>query len=75
MNTIAIMSVIMTDKELYNPDEFTLDDIKMYHYEVMEAGKHIWMAFYLENGKIGHLNIFLKNGKIETRYEEWDEIV
>ena len=67
--------MIMKDKEIYNPDEFTLDNIKMYHYEVMDSGKHTWMAFYFENGKIGHLNIFLKNGKIETRYEEWNEIV
>ena len=64
----------MEDKEIYNPDEFTLDNIKMYHYEVMSPD-HKCMAFYFENGKIGHLNIFLKNGKIETRYEEWDEIV
>jgi hypothetical protein len=68
------MNVIMKDKEIYNSDEFTLDNIKMYHYEVMSP-EHKWMAFYFENGKIGHLNIFLKNGKIETRYEEWDEIV
>jgi hypothetical protein len=26
----------MTDKELYNPDEFLLDNIKEYHYEVMD---------------------------------------
>jgi len=61
----------MTDKELYNPDEFLLDDIKSYHYEVMEEGRHVWMAFYLENGSIGHLNIFLNDGRIQTRYEEW----
>jgi hypothetical protein len=62
----------MTDKELYNPDEFLLDDIKAYHYEVMDEGNHVWMAFYFENHKTGHLNIFLKDGKINTRYEEWD---
>jgi hypothetical protein len=28
----------MTDKELYNPDEFLLDNIKEYHYEVMDEG-------------------------------------
>jgi hypothetical protein len=57
---------------LVNPDEFLLDDIKSYHYEVMDEGEHVWMAFYFENGKSGHLNIFLNNGKINTRYEEWD---
>jgi hypothetical protein len=60
--------------ELENPDEFMIDDIKKYHYEVMDDGNHVWMAFYFEN-KIGHLNIFLKDGKIQTRYEEWPEDV
>jgi len=63
----------MKDKLLYNPDEFLLDDIKSYHYEVMDPGKHTWMAFYLENGRIGHLNIFIRDGKLETCYEEWDD--
>jgi hypothetical protein len=26
----------------------------------------------MEDGRIGHLNIFLKDGKLETRYEEWE---
>tara|TARA_R110000868_G_scaffold10326_1_gene50910 strand:- start:1521 stop:1709 length:189 start_codon:yes stop_codon:yes gene_type:complete len=60
----------MTDKELYNPDEFCLDNVKMYHYEQMSEN-HKWMAFYMEDGSIGHLNIFLNDGRIETRYEEW----
>ena len=63
------------DKELYNPDEFIVNDIKMLHYEIMEPDKHVWMAFYLENGRIGHLNIFSDCGKIQTRYEEWNEMV
>jgi len=64
----------MNDKLLTNPDEFLLDNVKAYHYEVMEEGKHVWMSFDLENGNMGHLNIFLKDGRIQTRYEEWDEI-
>ena len=63
----------MGDKEIYNPDEFVLKDIKMVHYEVMDKGNHTWCAFYFKNGNIGHLNIFLKDGKIHTRYEEFDE--
>ena len=63
----------MTDKELYNPDEFLLDDIKDYHYEVMDEGHHVWMAFYFANGSTGHLNIFLNDGRIQTRYEEWND--
>ena len=61
----------MPDKLEYNPDEFCLDNVKMYHYEEMSP-EHKWMAFYMENGIIGHLNIFLKDGRIETRYEEWE---
>ena len=64
--------ILIMDKELYNPDEFLLDNIKSFHYEVMDPEQHIWAAFYME-GKIGHLNIFLKDGKIQTRYEEWVE--
>lgn len=60
-------------KELINPDEFLLDNIKSFHYEVMDEGEHVWMAFYMEDGTTGHLNIFRNNGKINTRYEEWDD--
>ena len=63
---------MIEDKELYNPDEFIVNDIKSFNYEVMDKN-HIWAAFYLENGRIGHLNIFSNGGKLETRYEEWDK--
>ena len=63
----------MTDKELYDPDEFLLDNIKSFHYEVMDEGEHVWMAFYMEDGRTGHLNIFRNCGKIKTRYEEWND--
>jgi len=63
----------VTDKELYNPDEFCLDDIQMYHYEEMSP-EHKWMSFYMKDGRIGHLNIFLKDGRIQTRYEEWNDL-
>lgn len=55
---------------LVSPDEFLLHNIKSYHYEVMDDGKHVWMAFHMEDGTIGHLNIFLNDSKIQTRYEE-----
>lgn len=58
---------------LVNPDEFLLDNIKGFHYEVMDEGEHVWMAFYMEDGTTGHLNIYRNNGKINTRYEEWSE--
>ncbi len=61
------------DIEKYNPDEFIVNDIKMFHYEVMDKN-HIWAAFYLQNGRTGHLNIFSNGGKLETRYEEWGKL-
>ena len=61
------------DIEKYNPDEFIVNDIKSFNYEVMDKN-HIWAAFYLENGRIGHLNIFSNGGKLESRYEEWNKI-
>jgi hypothetical protein len=62
------------DIELYNPDKILIENIKSFNYEVMEPGKHIWAAFYLENGRTGHLNIFSNGGKLETRYEEWGKL-
>ena len=59
--------------ELYNMDELVLKGVDMVHYEVMDEGEHVWLAFYLKNRKIGHLNIFNNCGKINTRYEEFDE--
>ena len=61
------------DIELYNPDEFIVNDIKMFHWEVMDPGKHVWAALYLDYGRIGHLNIFSDCGKLSVRYEEWDK--
>jgi hypothetical protein len=61
------------DKLLHNPDEFLLDDIKMFHYEEMDLQKTFVVSFYMEDGRIGHLNIYLKDGKLETRYEEWSD--
>jgi hypothetical protein len=60
-------------KMLINPDEFLLDNVKGFHYEVMEEGEHVWCAFYMEDGTTGHLNIFRNCGKIQTRYEEWKD--
>jgi hypothetical protein len=59
------------DIEKYNPDEFIVNDIKSFNYEVMDKN-HIWARFSLQNGRTGHLNIFSDGGKISTRYEEWD---
>jgi len=57
---------------LIDPDEFLLNNVNSYHYEVMDEGQHIWMGFYMSDGKIGHLNMFINDGRIKVRYEEFD---
>jgi hypothetical protein len=56
MNTTPKMSVIMTDKELYNPDEFVLENVKMVHWENMDTDVY-WCGIYLNDGRIFHLHI------------------
>jgi hypothetical protein len=36
----------------------------------MEVTEHN-ITFYVENSDTGHLNIFVKYGKIQTHYEQW----
>ena len=56
-----------------NPDEIVLEDVKMFHYEVMEQGKAVWLGIYLNNGKMYHMNIGGDNVWVnysdETDYE------
>ena len=73
MNTIAIMSVIMTDKELYNPDEFVFEDVKMVHWENMDTDVY-WCGIYLNDGKIYHLHIGGDNLRISLSDETPDEL-
>ena len=68
MNTTPIMSVIVTDKELYNPDEFVFDEVKMLHYEVMNETS-VWMGIYLNDGKMYHLNIHGDNLRVSLTDE------
>jgi hypothetical protein len=53
----------MTDKELYNPDEIVVENIKMFHLEQM-SNSHLWVGCYTEDNKIYHLNIFAKGDKL-----------
>lgn len=64
------------NKEIKNPDEFVLKDVKMVHYEVMDPGDEennnlgvVWMGIYLNNGKIYHLNIGGNNLHVNYRDE------
>lgn len=47
----------MSSKFINNPDEIILENVKLFHYEVMEPGKAVWLGIYLNNGQIFHLNI------------------
>ncbi|CAF34116.1 Hypothetical-Protein / belonging to T4-LIKE GC: 797 [Synechococcus phage S-PM2] len=35
-----------------NPDEIVLEDVRLFHYETMEEGRHVWMGIYTNDGKI-----------------------
>ena len=40
-----------------NPDEIVLENVKMFHYETMEEGRHVWKGIYMDDGRIYHMNI------------------
>ena len=46
-----------------NPDEIVLEDLKLFHLENMTP-EHLWMAFYTQDNKNYHLNIFAKDNKL-----------
>lgn len=54
---------------LKNPDEIVLENVKMFHYETMEEGRTVWMAIYLSDGRIYHLNIGGDNLRAYFAYE------
>ena len=53
----------MTDQK--NPDEIVVEDIKMFHMEMMDDG-FMWIGIYHNNGQIDHLNITAKGKKLST---------
>lgn len=53
-------------EECYDPDEIIVRDIDMFHLEVMEEGKSIWVGITHKSGRIDHININLVDGKIST---------
>ena len=52
-------------------DEIVLEDLKMAHYEVMEAGVSSWIGFYGADGMIHHLHIYVdkSTGKLRTIWD------
>ena len=57
------------DKRQKNPDEIVLENVKMFHLENMSP-EHLWAAAYCEDGKIYHLNISAKGGKLTYYWSE-----
>jgi hypothetical protein len=51
------------DKRQKNPDEIVLENVKLFHLENMSP-EHLWAAAYCEDGRIFHLNISAKGGKL-----------
>jgi hypothetical protein len=51
------------DKRQKNPDEIVVENIKMFHLENMSP-EHLWIGCYTEDGRIYHLNISAKGGKL-----------
>ena len=53
-----------------NPDEIVLEDVRMFHYETMEEGRHVWIGIYTNDGKIYHMNIGCNNDKLNVYYSD-----
>ena len=51
------------EKRQKNPDEIVLENVKMFHLEQMSP-EHLWCAVYGYDGRIFHLNISAKGGKL-----------
>jgi hypothetical protein len=61
----------MTER-LTNPDEFVLEDVKMFHLEQMNETAY-WAGIYLNNGKLYHLNIHGDNLRVYWSDETLEE--
>ena len=57
-----------------NPDEIILENVKLFHYEVLEQGKAVWLGIYLNNGKMYHMNIGGDNVWVNYSDETLDEL-
>jgi len=57
------------NERLTNPDEIVLEDVKMFHLESMSP-EHLWCAVYGYDGRIFHLNISAKGGKLKYYWSQ-----
>lgn len=48
-----------------NPDEIIVQDIEMFHMEMMD-NNFMWIGIQRKNGQIDHLNICVKGKKLDT---------
>ena len=60
---------IMMNERLENPDEIVLEDVKLFHLENMTP-EHLWLSVDCEDGRLYHLNIFAKGGKLKYYWSE-----
>jgi hypothetical protein len=51
------------NKRQKNPDEIVLENVKLFHLENM-SNSHLWLSVNCEDGRLYHLNIFAKGGKL-----------
>jgi hypothetical protein len=58
----------MTER-LTNPDEIVVENIQMFHLESMSP-KHLWLSVNCEDGRLFHLNISAKGGKLKYYWSE-----
>lgn len=52
-------------QETKNPDEIIVQDIEMFHMEMMDDG-FLWCGIYRKNGQIDHLQITTKGKKLSV---------
>ena len=57
------------NERLTNPDEIVIENIKMFHLENMSP-EHLWMSVNCEDGRLYHLNIFAKGGKLKYYWSD-----
>ena len=52
-------------EETRNPDEIIVQDIKMFHAEMLSSDA-LWVGITRKNGQIDHFNICVKGKKLST---------
>ena len=53
-------------QETKNPDEIIVQDIEMFHMEMMIENEAMWIGITRKSGQIDHLNIITKGNKLSV---------